>query len=86
MKWGECWEVGKRQALINEILRKKKAAKVFTVFLFHKKGTGEVDLCALLAFIRGGNWDNGTNAGAFALNLNNSPTDTNTNIGFRCGR
>jgi hypothetical protein len=37
-------------------------------------------------FIRGGNWNNGTNAGAFALNLNNAPTDTNTNIGFRVAR
>lgn len=37
-------------------------------------------------FIRGGNWDNGTNAGAFALNLNNTPTNTNTNIGFRVAR
>ncbi|MDC1174850.1 LysM domain-containing protein, partial [Bacteriovoracaceae bacterium] len=29
------------------------------------------------------NWNNGTNAGAFTLNLNNAPS--NTNIGFRCG-
>jgi hypothetical protein len=36
------------------------------------------------AFLRGGNWNNETNAGAFALNLNNSPTNTNNNIGFRC--
>lgn len=34
------------------------------------------------AALRGGNWNNGTNAGAFALNLNNS--SSNTNIGFRC--
>jgi len=38
----------------------------------------------LSAFLRGGNWDNGANAGAFALNLNNAPSNTNTNIGFRC--
>jgi formylglycine-generating enzyme required for sulfatase activity len=38
------------------------------------------------AFIRGGCWDNGADAGAFALNLNNSPANTNTNIGFRCAR
>lgn len=37
-------------------------------------------------FIRGGNWNNGTNAGAFTLNLNNTPTNTNTNIGFRVAR
>jgi len=37
-----------------------------------------------LAFLRGGNWNNGANAGAFTLNLNNAPSNTNTNIGFRC--
>jgi len=36
------------------------------------------------AFIRGGNWNNGANAGAFTLNLNNAPENSNTNIGFRC--
>lgn len=38
------------------------------------------------AFKRGGNWDNTSNAGIFTLNLNNAPTDSNTNIGFRCAR
>ena len=38
------------------------------------------------AFLRGGNWNNGANAGAFTLNLNNAPTNTNNNIGFRCAR
>lgn len=34
--------------------------------------------------IRGGNWSNTTNAGAFNLN-NNTPTNTgNNNVGFRC--
>jgi len=32
---------------------------------------------------RGGNWNNGSNAGVFALNLNNPRSNTNTNIGFR---
>lgn len=32
---------------------------------------------------RGGNWNNGTNAGVFYLNGNNSRTNSNTNIGFR---
>jgi len=32
---------------------------------------------------RGGNWNNGTNAGVFNLNANNSRTNANTNIGFR---
>jgi len=33
--------------------------------------------------IRGGNWDNGTNAGLFALNLNNTRSHVNNNVGFR---
>lgn len=32
---------------------------------------------------RGGNWNNGANAGVFALNGNNSRANSNTNIGFR---
>lgn len=38
------------------------------------------------AVIRGGNWDNDANAGVFAFNANNAPSNVNTNIGFRCGR
>lgn len=38
------------------------------------------------AFIRGGNWNNGAISGAFTLNLNNAPSNLNTNIGFRCAR
>lgn len=38
------------------------------------------------ALIRGGNFNNGTNAGVFALNANNAPSNSNNNIGFRCGR
>ena len=38
------------------------------------------------AGLRGGNWNNGTQAGAFALNLNNAPSNSNNNIGFRCAR
>jgi len=33
--------------------------------------------------IRGGNWNNGSNAGVFNLNLNNPRSNVNTNIGFR---
>lgn len=33
--------------------------------------------------IRGGNWNNGANAGVFNLNLNNERTNSNTNIGAR---
>ena len=32
---------------------------------------------------RGGNWNNGANAGVFYLNGNNSRANVNTNIGFR---
>jgi len=35
-------------------------------------------------FLRGGNWNNTSNAGAFALNLNNNTSNQNNNIGFRC--
>jgi len=36
------------------------------------------------AALRGGNWDNGSNARAgFALNLNNPPSNVNANVGFR---
>jgi hypothetical protein len=37
----------------------------------------------MLAPIRGGNWNNGSNAGVFALNLNNSSANSNINVGFR---
>ncbi|PTV94003.1 hypothetical protein C8J27_11054 [Rhodobacter aestuarii] len=33
--------------------------------------------------IRGGNWNNGGNAGVFALNLNNPRSNVNASIGFR---
>ncbi len=32
---------------------------------------------------RGGNWNNGSNAGVFNLNGNNPRSNVNTNIGFR---
>lgn len=34
--------------------------------------------------IVGGNWNNGSNNGRWASNFNNTPTNTNNNIGFRC--
>lgn len=36
------------------------------------------------AVLRGGNWNNDTNAGVFNVNLNNDPTISNNNLGFRC--
>ena len=38
------------------------------------------------AFRRGGRWDNGANAGVFALALNASPAYLDASIGFRCAR
>jgi len=38
----------------------------------------------LIGFLRGGNWNNETNAGLLASNMNNVPGNTNNNIGFRC--
>lgn len=37
----------------------------------------------MLAPISGGNWNNSSNAGVWALNLNNNRTNSNDNIGFR---
>jgi hypothetical protein len=36
-----------------------------------------------VALIAGGNWNNGVNAGARSVNLNNYPWNVNTNIGAR---
>ncbi len=33
--------------------------------------------------LRGGNWNNGTQAGVFALNLNNRRSLSNVSVGFR---
>src|SRR3989338_1708879 len=54
--------------------------KKHLIFL-HKKG---FKLVSAVAVLRGGNWNNGANAGPFSANLNNAPTNTNNNIGFRC--
>lgn len=42
-------------------------------------------LCALrwLVLYVGGNWDNGSNAGLFYFNGNNSSSNSNSNIGAR---
>jgi hypothetical protein len=40
--------------------------------------------CARGAIV-GGSWNNGAQAGRFTLNLNNTPSNTNNNIGARCG-
>ena len=33
--------------------------------------------------LRGGNWNNGANSGLGALDLNNAPSNRNSNVGFR---
>ncbi len=38
------------------------------------------------AFIRGGNWHSGADAGAFTLHLDYSPASVSTYIGFRCAQ
>lgn len=37
----------------------------------------------MLCVISGGNWNNGSNAGVWALNLNNARGNSNNNVGFR---
>ena len=37
----------------------------------------------IITRLRGGNWNNGSNAGVFALNLNNLRSNSNNNVGFR---
>lgn len=37
----------------------------------------------MLCPISGGNWNNGSNAGVWALNLNNARSNSNTNVGCR---
>ncbi len=38
------------------------------------------------AFLRGGNWNGGADAGAFALSLGSSPAYSREYVGFRCAR
>jgi len=40
--------------------------------------------CACSGFIRGGNWNLGSDVGAFTLVLNVAPSYSNLNVGFRC--
>jgi RNA-directed DNA polymerase len=37
----------------------------------------------MLAVIRGGNWNNGSDAGLWAVNLNNTRSNSNDNVGLR---
>lgn len=54
------------------------------------KGVGQIYAnyadSASRAFIRGGGWGDGSLAGVLALILNNAPSNTQTNIGFRVAR
>ena len=40
----------------------------------------------LRAFVRGGNWSLGADAGVFALRLNSAVLSSNADRGFRCAR
>ena len=40
-------------------------------------------MISVRAAYRGGNFNNAADAGVFALNLNNAPSNANYNIGFR---
>ncbi|MDD3170557.1 MAG: hypothetical protein PHW71_02150, partial [Candidatus Pacebacteria bacterium] len=44
------------------------------------------DYTSLRALRRGGSWSDGSSAGVFTLNLNDSPTSANSYRGFRCAR
>lgn len=68
-------QIGKRGNLKKETRRQHN----FYCMLMDR-GAGSF-VCAA---IRSGNWDNAANDGPFTLNLNNAPTNVNTNIGFRC--
>ena len=45
-----------------------------------------IDSLSVIPFLRGGDWSNGSYAGAFALNLAWSGGNTINNVGFRCVR
>ena len=45
---------------------------------------GTVTGTTTFAFIRGGDWNDFTNAGVFRLSLRNTPSDTFHNVGLRC--
>lgn len=68
-----------------------KLINSFTSYFSHLSHTNSevikeliVTLFIKRAVQRGGNWNNGANAGPFCANLNNAPTNVNNNIGFRC--
>jgi hypothetical protein len=45
-----------------------------------------IDSLSVIPFLRGGNWYNGSHAGAFALLLSWSGGNTSNDVGFRCVR
>lgn len=48
--------------------------------MYHSR-TYHSQLKPLVTVNVGGNWDNGANYGAFTFNVNNAPSNANTNIG-----
>jgi hypothetical protein len=76
---------------VNEILMGRPfLSKAFASVSSLKRGRGRKDegwwRDKRECFLRGGNWNNGSNAGAFAANLNWSGSTSNNNVGFRCAR
>ena len=62
---------------LNEIGRMLGGWKKSNEYMWWNNGVAE------RCVYRGGNWNNGANAGVFYLNGNNSRSNVNTNIGFR---
>jgi formylglycine-generating enzyme required for sulfatase activity len=52
----------------------------------YSNGTGGYTSGLPFAAIRGGDWTNGTGAGAFAFNATNGPSNWDWSLGFRCSR
>jgi hypothetical protein len=74
MKWVACFKHGKVKTKLTILLICDNLIE----------GRVAVNAFVFTAFLRGANWNNTSNAGVFALNLNNTPTNQNNNIGFRC--
>ena len=97
----ECEELSHRLLNIREMLfllefykrKNKRVSCDDKEFLGIKELSYEEDVCyewiynlKSCAFLRGGYWFSGVDAGAFTLSLNDSPTYSSCYIGFRCAR
>lgn len=71
-----CRKLKELGVMLAEIIEEVKATK-------QRKYGAAAYYSPLAALIAGGNWNNGVNAGARAVNCNNYPWNVNTNIGVR---